>query len=268
MIEERKKKEKYHSNSNSNSDYIDIDANTEKEKTTTSTTSSYKYLDVDKTEILSKQELNRQVEIVQNKDTDNPHSSQKIEEATEKIIRGVYRTLVLQASRSFLYAKQHEVLMQAGIVGILKAIRSFDTKFDTSFDTYATIWIRKYIYMEIHNINCPVKINKSTVKRHREEKGLEYTTVSDTAIIHMPHIIDTMEDIQQREEQAILDKVVSGLSEKDRDILSVYFSENNSTHDKEKVSKKYFNNNHNRVYLSRYKIALIEKIKKQVKELL
>ena len=75
--------------------------------------------------------------------------------ALSKLIDSYQRLVISIAFKLKGYNYSVEELIQEGNIGILIAAKKFDTKKNVRFSTYATWWIRCYIYSYIFN-NCSI----------------------------------------------------------------------------------------------------------------
>ena len=89
-------------------------------------------------------------------------------ELEEELIRKHYG-LVFSQALCFLNDPNFEDYIQAGLIGLLKAIRNYD-KNKAKFSTFATVCIRN----EIQNLNKKSKKHKSKNSRHVREQDKQY----------------------------------------------------------------------------------------------
>ena len=75
--------------------------------------------------------------------------------ALSKLIYSYQRLVISIAFKLKGYNYSVEELIQEGNIGIMTAAKKFDTKKDVRFSTYASWWIKSYIYLYIFN-NCSI----------------------------------------------------------------------------------------------------------------
>ena len=75
--------------------------------------------------------------------------------ALSKLIYSYQRLVISIAFKLKGYNYSVEELIQEGNIGIMIAAKKFDTKKNVRFSTYASWWIKSYIYLYIFN-NCSI----------------------------------------------------------------------------------------------------------------
>lgn len=74
-------------------------------------------------------------------------------ESIEKIVTE-YKNLIYMRNRTlFLKGAEREDLVQEGMIGLMKAIRSFDENRSASFSTFASLCIKRQIITAVKNYN-------------------------------------------------------------------------------------------------------------------
>ena len=106
----------------------------------------------------------------------------KQKELEENLIREHYGLVVSQAL-CFLDDPNFEDYIQAGLIGLLRAIRSYDEN-KSKFSTFATVCIRN----EIQNLNKKSKKHKSKKYRHLNEWDKEYNN-KDSLSEYLPEFL-------------------------------------------------------------------------------
>ena len=104
------------------------------------------------------------------------------EELEEKLIREHYGLVISQALY-FLDDSGFEDYIQAGLIGLLKAIRNYDEN-KAKFSTFATVCIRN----EIENLNKKSKKHKSKNSRHVKEQDKQYNN-KDSLSEYLPEFL-------------------------------------------------------------------------------
>lgn len=106
----------------------------------------------------------------------------KKEELEEKLIREHYGLVISQALY-FLNDPNFEDYIQAGLIGLLKAIRNYDEN-KSKFSTFATVCVRN----EIQSLNKKSKKHKSKNYRHVREQDRQYNT-KDSLSDYLPEFL-------------------------------------------------------------------------------
>lgn len=75
------------------------------------------------------------------------------EESIENIIKYFQQIISKYNFKFFLIGGDRDDLMQEGIIGLMKAIKSFNPDKNTSFNTFASLCIRRQILTAIKNAN-------------------------------------------------------------------------------------------------------------------
>lgn len=71
---------------------------------------------------------------------------------------GLIYSVVQRYRRLARGALEHADLMQAGALGVMQAIKSFDPSRGMQFSTYATLWIRHYVQRTLRNEGTTVRV--------------------------------------------------------------------------------------------------------------
>ena len=145
-------------------------------------------------------------------------SAKTNEEAVEKILTQ-YKPLVIKiARRYFLVCGDIDDLVQEGMIGLYKAIKSFDESKDASFKTFATI--------------CVTRQLQSLIRKEHSQKNLVFLDLFDSSILdnvdiatnrenpeqqiissqNLEYIQSQIKELLSKFEYKILQKYLSGLS--------------------------------------------------------
>lgn len=79
--------------------------------------------------------------------------AERIRAAFIQMNQGLVHMMVRRRMRRRLESLQYEDLVQAGNLGLLRAIGSFDPNVGARFSTYSIPWIRQRIDREVHNVD-------------------------------------------------------------------------------------------------------------------
>ena len=94
-----------------------------------------------------------------------------------------YRNFVKAKAKSyFLVGADKEDIIQEGMIGLLKGIKSFDFDRDTSFKTFVAMCIRRQVFTAIKNSNTKKNLMLNTNYPSDEEKD------TDDIILSLIHI--------------------------------------------------------------------------------
>lgn len=111
------------------------------------------------------------------RDTGDPKIAEKLVKANQRLVWSI--------AKRYLGYQGHDLslddLISAGNIGLLTALRRFDTNLNTSLSTYATHWIRQSIVREIcntgHRVRLPVHVlEKISMVNRIEEDDTESTS--------------------------------------------------------------------------------------------
>jgi RNA polymerase primary sigma factor len=99
------------------------------------------------------------------------------EDAREHLIEANTRLVVSVAKRYRGYGLPLADLIQAGNVGLIKAVDKFDYRRGTRFGTYATWWIRQAVTRtlsnQVHTIRLPIHMSDRVRRLHKVANRLE-----------------------------------------------------------------------------------------------
>jgi RNA polymerase sigma factor (sigma-70 family) len=111
----------------------------------------------------------------------------KTQRATDTPVEGEAELVVRHEGLAIRIARQyrgsgvdHEDLVAAGRVGLLKAARRFDPARQVSFGTYAAFWVRREIRNEVLALGHPVRIPRESYAEASRYIGIELETVEES----------------------------------------------------------------------------------------
>lgn len=104
-------------------------------------------------------------------------------DSIEKIVTE-YRNLIYMRNRTlFLKGAEREDLVQEGMIGLMKAIKSFDENRSACFSTFASLCIKRQIITAVKNYNS--KKNKNL---NNAMQGGEYSELEDLIKYNKPSL--------------------------------------------------------------------------------
>ena len=131
-----------------------------------------------------------------------------------------YRFLLGKISRGyFLLGSDNEDLMQEAMIGLYKAILSFDTKQNVSFKNFAILCVRRNILSAIK------KSNSQKNKALNESLSLsDLTGDQDDNYLFVPEVVPLTDEklIEEEKLEEIKTKIVELLSKLELEILNLY----------------------------------------------
>ena len=141
------------------------------------------------------------------------------EEAKNKIIEHNIRLVLYEVTHRFKYVNYDKRdLVSLGNIGLMKAINTFDTSKNVEFTTYATRCIDNEILMFLRKIKKDQNVDSLekplSYDKNGNELKVEDTVYDDT---------DIVEDYEKNEIYKIIRRMVEGLPERDRKIITLHF---------------------------------------------
>lgn len=121
--------------------------------------------DLDKIPLLTKEKEYELGRII--KDTNDKN-------AKDKLIEGNLRLVISVAKKFLNYGVSFEDLIQAGNLGLIRAVDKFDVDLGNRFSTYATWWIKRFIRDEINNISRIIYVpsyKSEELKKYKYKKA-------------------------------------------------------------------------------------------------
>lgn len=164
----------------------------------------------------------------------NQYSNFSDEELIEKIRLGdleaqnylleKYRTLVtLKANRFFLIGAENDDMIQEGMIGLFKAIQSFDLNKNNSFKTFANLCIERQLITAIKTSNRQkhIPLNSSFSLNLSAFDDNDDTTVME--ILDTKLVEDPLDTITKREYMEFVEKRIDkNLSSFEKKVLEKY----------------------------------------------
>ena len=121
------------------------------------------------------------------------------QEATEYLVKKYYPLVIKSTRTLFLIGADDEDLTQEGLIGLFKAIQSYDCDNSASFYTFAQLCIKRQIYSAIKAFN-----------REKHTPLNSYISFYSTANENDIQLIENLEaDIKTNPEHVILDQETS-----------------------------------------------------------
>ena len=154
---------------------------------------------------------------------------------------------------NYIFSYQDE-FVSVGLIGLIKAVDTFNTNKGYRFSTYATrcidneiidFLIKERKYMQVNSLDSYIFNNDDVQVR------LVDTLYDENSFFTL--------DYEEKELILILNKIISNLSEKEKKLLFLYFGfENNISFSQTEIAKKY---GVSQAYISKIYIKLIKKIR-------
>jgi len=138
-----------------------------------------------------------------------------------------YRNIVtMKSNRFFLIGAESDDMIQEGMIGLFKAIQSFDLEKNISFKTFANLCIERQLITAIKTsnrqkhmpLNSYVSLNKDAYENEDESNNTDLMSVLDANIIEDPLDMITKKEYYQLVENTI-DKSLSNFEKK---VLNCY----------------------------------------------
>ena len=165
---------------------------------------------------------------------DNKYAKISDEELIEKIRLGdlgaqnylleKYRSLVsMKANRFFLIGAENDDMLQEGMIGLFKAIQSFDQEKNNSFKTFANLCIERQLITAIKTSNRQkhIPLNSSFSLNVSAFDENDDTTVMD--ILDTKLVEDPLDTITKREYMQFIEtRIQENLSSFEKQVLEKY----------------------------------------------
>ncbi len=135
-----------------------------------------------------------------------------------------YKSLVsVKSKRFFIVGAENDDIVQEGMIGLYKAIRSFDSSKDNSFKTFANICIERQLITAIKTSNRQKHIPLNTSFSLDNTAYEENDDVSIMDILNTNIVEDPLEMITKKENTKILEKKIDeNLSKFEKKVLEKY----------------------------------------------
>ena len=181
--------------------------------------------------------------------------------ARNKIIEHNIRLVIYEVMNKFYnidYDKDE--LVSTGIMGLIKAVDTYNPDNNIAFATYAVRCIDNELLMLIRKLKKISKVD-SLDKVVAVDKNYDEQTLEDI----IPSDIDITENIELDETNLIIRKIVNALPDKDKEIIFLrYGFKDNKIYTQEEVSKIF---GISRSYISRLEKVTLSKISKKLYEI-
>ena len=135
-----------------------------------------------------------------------------------------YKSLVsVKSKRFFIVGAENDDIVQEGMIGLYKAIKSFDGCKDNSFKTFANICIERQLITAIKTSNRQKHIPLNTSFSLDNTAYEENDDVSIMDILNTNLVEDPLEMITKKENTKILEKKIDeNLSKFEKKVLEKY----------------------------------------------
>ena len=135
-----------------------------------------------------------------------------------------YRKLVnMKANRFFLVGAENDDMLQEGMIGLFKAIKSFDPKKNNSFKTFANLCIERQLITAIKSSNRQkhIPLNSSfslNLSAYDENDDTSVMDILDTKLVE-----DPLDTITKKEYMNLIEERISNnLSNFEKQVLDRY----------------------------------------------
>ena len=138
---------------------------------------------------------------------------------------GKYNDIVsMKANKFFIIGAEKEDMVQEGMIGLYKAIKSFDVEKQNSFKTFANLCIERQLITAIKTsnrqkhipLNSSISLNTSAYDENDETSIME---ILDTKLVE-----DPLETITKKEYfEAVESRIDKNLSTFEKKVLDFYF---------------------------------------------
>lgn len=179
-------------------------------------------------------------------------------EAKDKLIIHNIRLVLHQVHTKFISVEyDKDELVSLGIMGLIKAVDTYDLSKNSSFSTYAIACINNEILMFLRKLKKDNKLDSldSAVFKNsfNESIKLEDTLFDDKNIV---------EDFEKKEMSIIIRKLVQELPDKEKEIIMLYFGfYNDRTYTQKEISKIF---KLSQSYISRIITITVNRLKEQL----
>ena len=159
-------------------------------------------------------------------------NNEAMEELLEKY-RGLVRT---EARKFFLVGGDEEDLIQEGMIGLFKAIQSYEEEKDTAFSTFAVLCIRRQIYTTVTASN---RKKHSPLNHYISIFGEQGETEEGKLDNALGDPVDNPEDLMLQKEaiQDYYNEMNQKLSRFEKQVMEYYLKGDNYTEIARKLGK-------------------------------
>ena len=146
------------------------------------------------------------------------------------------RAVMYEVNKNFFYWQEQgviekEELLSVGIIGLIKAVDTFDVSKNYKFITYAITCIDNELKMFIRNM-------KKSPNALSLENNIYTDDESDKTLNDILYDnYDFVEDLIKKEEYEIIDKIVDKLPLKEKVIIRMYFGFDGKRYNQQELSK-------------------------------
>lgn len=169
--------------------------------------------------------------------------------ARNKLIESNIRLVLYRISTHFInvnYDKKD--LVSIGIIGLINAVDTYDITKEIHFTTYAIKCIDNIIYKYLR-----------TLKKENKVISIESNNIEIKKYIDIEQICINI--ITKEEEYKIIHNILNNLTEREKQIITLYFGFENKTHSQAEISK-YLSLSQG--YISKLLIKTLTKIKAEL----
>ena len=127
-------------------------------------------------------------------------------------------------------------MLSLGILGLTKAIKTFDISKNIKFSTYATTCIDNEILIfikKLEKINSIKSMEEQVYRDHENEYIKFEDTISDD--------YDIIEELIEKENNQTIEEIINILPNKEKELIILYFGFNNNKQHKQHELAKIFN---------------------------
>ena len=144
-------------------------------------------------------------------------------EALEKLINKYKELVNMKIGKYFIIGAEKEDIYQEGMIGLYKAIKSFDSEKQNSFKTFANLCIERQLITAIKTSN---RQKHMPLNSYLSLNATAYDEDNDTALIEIFNsntVEDPLDTITKKEYyKAVEDKIEENLSDFEKQVLHRY----------------------------------------------
>lgn len=144
-------------------------------------------------------------------------------EALEKLINKYKELVNMKVGKYFIVGAEKEDIYQEGMIGLYKAIKSFDSEKQNSFKTFANLCIERQLITAIKTSN---RQKHMPLNSYLSLNATAYDDDNDTALIEIlgsKTVEDPLDTITKKEYyKAVEDKIEENLSDFEKQVLHRY----------------------------------------------
>lgn len=144
-------------------------------------------------------------------------------EALETLINKYKELVNMKVGKYFIIGAEKEDIYQEGMIGLYKAIKSFDVEKQNSFKTFANLCIERQLITAIKSSN---RQKHMPLNSYLSLNGAAYDDENDTSLLEIfnSHTVeDPLETLTKKEYfKSVEDKIEENLSEFEKQVLHRY----------------------------------------------